>query len=194
MPLSLIYHFNSNHLIGSLAYKWRFDWPNASPEIIEQQASTPIEGILATLKELKSIRSSTYPGYATIQLEFDQDVDLDMMRFEAASLIRHSIPKLPKAISYPRIFARPTEQERERAFLTYTLQGDQSPYELQRYAQEVLSPELSRIAGIRNIEVYGASPNRWVLSYNPQQWQSLKIDRTKVSQTYTRKLPSIAFR
>ena len=162
-----------------------FAWAGASPEVIEQQATTPIEGVLATLKSMKAISSSTYPGRGQIQLEFDKEADLDLLRYEAAALIRQIIPRLPEAVTYPQIQANRPSGSENTSLLNYTLNGNESPYTLQKYAEELIAPTLARIPGIGDIRVFGASPWIWELNYSPKLWQSLGLKRQQFTQAIT---------
>src|SRR5690554_1775962 len=65
----------------------RFNWSNASPQVIEQETSK-IEGVLGKVNQVKSIESVSSVGSGIITLNFDKKVNLDQKRYEISMLIR----------------------------------------------------------------------------------------------------------
>ncbi|MEM6801464.1 MAG: efflux RND transporter permease subunit, partial [Bacteroidota bacterium] len=159
-----------------------YSWPNASPELIEQQVTAKLEGIFSSIKELKSLKSSTYPNRGEIHISFDKGTDLDLRRYEVSTLIRRVISDLPEAVSYPKISLGSREEDRKGPVLTYTLVGNQSPYEIQDYGEEVLAPMIAQVEGVKNIKLYGANPFAWELTYDPDQLKSLGLSRNDLAR------------
>lgn len=158
-----------------------YTWPNASPEIIEMEATGKLEGILSTIKGIKKISSVSSKGKASITVSFDKYTDIDFARFETASLIRQIYPKLPKEISYPAISINRPDDEEIKPLLTYTLNGDDAPINIQNYANDNIKKKLSLIEGINNIEVYGATPFEWQIIYDGNLLQTLNISKDDIS-------------
>ncbi|MEM8891821.1 MAG: efflux RND transporter permease subunit, partial [Bacteroidota bacterium] len=83
----------------------------------------------------------------------------------------------PEAVSYPEISLGSVEEDRKGPILSYTIVGDQSPYDIQQYGENVIAPELAQIEGVKNIKIYGANPFAWELAYDPDQLRSLGFNR-----------------
>ncbi|MEM8892854.1 MAG: efflux RND transporter permease subunit, partial [Bacteroidota bacterium] len=158
-----------------------YSWQNASPELIEQQVTAKLEGVFSSIKELKSLKSSTYPGRGEILIAFDKGTDLDLRRYEVSTLIRRIIKDLPEAVSYPEISLGSVEEDRKGPILSYTIVGDQSPYDIQQYGENIIAPELAQIEGVKNIKIYGANPFAWELAYDPDQLRSLGLNREELA-------------
>src|SRR5210317_1929648 len=73
-----------------------YNWLNASPRLVEQNVTAPMEGLFNTIIGVKSIESNSFQGGGRINLQFDKKSDMDAMRFEVASKIREIYPKLPE--------------------------------------------------------------------------------------------------
>jgi len=150
-------------------------WDNASPEIMEQQVTSVLEGAFNTLSHIHKISSVSNEGVCTINLKFDKYAPADQMRFELASVIRRVYPALPQGVSYPQIQLERPDEEKEKPLLSYSLNGPVVPLKLQQYAESVIKKKLSFIDGIEHIEVYGASPFEWKVIYHPGQMTSLGL-------------------
>ncbi|MBD2704729.1 efflux RND transporter permease subunit [Spirosoma sp. BT702] len=153
-----------------------YNWPGASPEAVERQVSSRLEGVFSTLDNVKKISSvSGYNrGYVTVEL--DRGADADALRFELAALVRQLYPKLPPDVAYPQIsLFSPDEQSQQKPLLTLQLSGPGSTADLQRYADEQLKPRLAATDGIGSITVYGGSRSEWLLTYDSEALATLQL-------------------
>lgn len=143
-----------------------YTWPNAAPYVLERQVTAPLEAGFNTIKGLKDLQSRSSSGSGTLTLSFDKTTDLDVARFETATVIRQLYKKLPENVSYPTIRVNRPDDEEVRAFLSYSINADQSPYEIQETIKNQIEPTLSSIKNVDKTEVYGANPLEYVLNYN----------------------------
>ncbi len=166
---------NPSRFLPSITIDCR--WPNASPEIMEQQVTSVIEGAVSMTKGVEKVSSVSSKGHSSVTITFDKYSDPDEVRFEIASVIRRIYPQLPEYVSYPQIsMNRPDDDDNSnKALITYTLNGPSTPWQIQKYAEDNIKKQLSQIEGVDRISVYGASPVEWQISYNADILQSLKI-------------------
>lgn len=59
-----------------------------------------------------------------------------------------------------------SESDSSRPFLTYTINAPATPAIIQQYGEEVLQPALAQIEGVNRVELTGARPMEWVLTYD----------------------------
>ena len=159
-----------------------YSWAKASARVLEKEVTSRLEGVLNSIQGVKEIRSKSSEGYGNIQVAFDKDVDLDMARFEMATLIRQVFPELPDGVSYPYLSLK-TENESRQFLISYTLNASASPYFIQQFAEEKIVPGLSLIQGINNVEVYGSTPFVWEVKYNSRTLMALGINTQQVIQS-----------
>ncbi len=152
-----------------------YSWNDISAEILEKEVTSPLEGALASIKGLKEIRSSSYKGYGYISLEFKKGSDMDAIRFEVGSLMRHIYSKLPEGVSRPRVSTQNHNEGDRKLLMTYTLNGEGTTLSLQQYANDHLVPALSLLHQVDQVEATGATPLEWELSYDPYQLQTLQL-------------------
>ena len=174
----------------------RFDMPGNSSRVIEMEATSRLEAMLARIKGIREIRSTSGNGWGKITLEFDKHTPLDAARFEASAIIRQTWPDLPDEMSYPLMeMSRPDEKE-ERPFMNYTLNAPSSPSFIQRFAEEQIKPRLASLDGIYQIDISGATPMEWQLEYDNRQLHALGLTlqdiQTAIRQYYQKEFLGLA--
>lgn len=150
--------------------------PGSSARVVEMEVTSRLEAMLARIKGVKNMESSSDNGSGSITVELDKHVDVDAARFEASTIIRQTWPQLPDGVSYPVITMRVPDEENARPFMIYTLNAPVAPIDIQRYAEEHISPRLSQLNGVYRINLSGATPMEWQLEYDNRQLQSLGIE------------------
>ncbi len=162
----------------------RFSWFNASPEVVEREVITPLEGAFNLVQGIESIYSIAQSSGGNLQLELQRNVDLNYFRFEIASKIRQLYPSLPEGVSFPKIYLNdPDEDVQDRPILTYSLSGKDEPTELYRYASEVLSPKVALTEGVQSIDIQGGNRKGWLIRYEENQLQALQLSSEAIQST-----------
>lgn len=152
-----------------------YNMPGNSARVIEMEVTSRLEAMLARIKGIKEINSTSGNGWGYVTLELDKHTNVDAARFEASTIIRQTWPNLPDGVSYPVLeMSRPDDKE-ARPFMSYTLNAAATPIFIQRFAEDQIKPRLSGIPGIYRIDVSGATPMEWRLEYDNRQLVSLGI-------------------
>lgn len=85
-------------------------YAGTSSRVVEIEATSKLEAMLARIKGIKNIYSTSDNGSGSITIELDKYADIDAVRFEASTIIRQTWPQLPDGVSYPYIrMKRPDE-------------------------------------------------------------------------------------
>lgn len=163
-----------------------YQMPGNSSRVIEMTVTSRLEAMLARVKGIKEISSTSSNGWGSIRLTLDKHTNMEAARFEASTIIRQTWPELPESLSYPLLqMSRPDDKE-ERPFLSYTLNAAAAPIVIQHFAEEQIKPRLSSLAGIYQINVTGATPMEWRLTYDSQQLTSLGVSLEMIQQAIAR--------
>ncbi|WP_279136977.1 efflux RND transporter permease subunit [Parabacteroides johnsonii] len=165
-----------------------YNMPGNSARVIEMEVTSRLEAMLARIKGIKEINSTSGNGWGYVTLELDKHTNIDAARFEASTIIRQTWPSLPDGLSYPILeMSRPDDKE-ARPFMSYTLNAAATPIFIQRFAEDQIKPRLSGIPGIYRIDVSGATPMEWRLEYDSRQLATLGISipdiQKAISQYY----------
>ncbi len=149
--------------------------PNNAARVVEMEATSKLEAMLARIKGIKNMYSTSGNGWGRITIELDKHTPIDIARFEASSIIRQTWPELPREVSYPTLSVNRPDEEASRPFMTYTVNSAATPIVIQRYTENVIKTELSNIQGLYKIEVSGATPMEWQLEYDNDLLETLGV-------------------
>ena len=162
--------------------------PGNAPRIVEAEATSKIESMLARVKGIRGIHSTSGNGRGSITIQFDKHTSIDVARFEVSTIIRQVWPELPRGVTYPSISVSHSDAQATRPFMTYTINSAANPIVIQRYAENVIKTALGGIGGIYNVSVSGATPMEWQLEYDALQLETVGITvndiRQAISQYY----------
>ena len=169
--------------------KVNFGWQDASAKVIEQEATSKLEGVFNTVKGIKNISSTSRKGSGSISMSFKKGVDMDAIRFEVANLIRQSYSELPEGVSYPSL-SKSSANENTSPIVSYSINANESPHYIKKFTENYILPKLTFLKGINKIDVYGAAPFEWVIEYDTKKLFQLNIsvgDIQNAVSTYLQK-------
>jgi len=149
-------------------------WYGASPRVIEKEVTSKLESALSRISSLKNISSQSSKNYGRINLEFKKNVDIDLIRFEVASVIRQVYTQLPQGVSYPEISIG-IKGEKKEVLLVYNIISPASPSFIQKYADENIFHKISKIKGVGDVVVYGANPLEYIVTLDVKKLINLNI-------------------
>ena len=157
-----------------------FGMGGTSARGVEMTATSKLEAMLARVKGIQSISSTSGNGWGSINVSLDKHADAAVARFEASTIIRQTWPELPAGVSYPYIqMASPKSQG---PFFAFTINAPATPSLIQKYAEEHIKTRLAQLPGIYKINVSGATPMEWRLEYDYEQLRALGVSTDEISQ------------
>lgn len=164
-------------------YVW-YSWPNTSPEIIEREVTSKLEGMLAGLPNLTRIESESHLGRGNINLTFSEITDLQATRLEVSTMVRQLYSNFPNGVSYPQISHGGGSSGPKHLF-TYTLNGKYSARELQAWAEETFAQALVDVRDVKEINVTGGDPMEWEIRYDRDKLVSLGLSSSDLQTAIT---------
>lgn len=159
-----------------------FSMPNTTARVVESEVTSKLEGMLARIQGVKEINSSSSNGGGYINIGFDKHADMQQARFEASAIVRQAWPQLPAGVSYPAVHAAKTIDQSARPVLTYTVNASGSTADIMKYAEEFLRPAIGRLQGVNRVELNGATPMEWRLTYDSDRLQALKLTPSSIAE------------
>lgn len=151
-----------------------FSWANASPLAVEQEVTSLLEGALNSLKGVASITSESSNGRGNINLSFAEGVDMDIARFEVATIIRNHFQSLPEGVSYPSVY-QGGQKASDRPVLVYAVLSPPGYANLPRLIDEKVIKHMIAMEGVENAEMYGVYPMFWNVVYDAVKMESLGL-------------------
>ncbi|MBR7156569.1 MAG: efflux RND transporter permease subunit, partial [Lentisphaeria bacterium] len=132
----------------------RCEYEGASPEEIEIEICKRIEDAVSSLDGIRHVTSMAMEDQATIQLEFNMGINVDVAATdirEALNRVREDFPDGAKEPTIRKIDTNATTVV--RAFIV----GDRTRADLYDFADEVIADRFASVAGVGEVRVYGSN-------------------------------------
>lgn len=152
--------------------KVKYSWPHTSAKVIEQNLTSPVEGMLAALKGVESVSSKSSWGRSEIYVKLKESAKVSSVRFEISSMLRQSYERLPEGISYPdvsggEVVYQKSSRDNQQLLLTYLVNADMQTNLIGEYVTENLKRPLEMIEGVSKVEVTGTNLQYQDVVYDP---------------------------
>jgi HAE1 family hydrophobic/amphiphilic exporter-1 len=149
IPVAALPSFNSPVISVSATL------PGASPENMAASVALPLEKEFSTIDGITVISSTNFLGTTSITLEFNNDRDIDKAAVDVQAALLRAQKRLPIEMTIP-----PSYRKINPADTPVLVVRMSSPSvnlaELNDFAENLLSPNLSTISGVAQVLVYGA--------------------------------------
>lgn len=154
----------------------------APPELLEMEATAPLENVFSQLSGLKKIESVSNYNQGYISMEFDKHTDIAFKKFELSTLIRQVYPQLNPRLSYPMIDQRdPKATQRNSNLLIYRVYAPMAPFQIKNTVNETLKKEISQIKGVAAADISGADELQLSIYYEPDVLQSYGLQQQDIA-------------
>ncbi|MDF5756708.1 efflux RND transporter permease subunit [Spongiactinospora sp. TRM90649] len=150
-------------LLPSLSFPGAFvvaPYPGASPEIVEEQVTEPIENSFEGLEGVTEVTSTSREGLSQIQVAFEFGTDIDAAVNDMQEAVSGLNSQLPDDVD-PQIVAGNTD-DLPVLVLAVGDGGDQR--EMAEKIERVMLPEIRSVDGVREAEVNGARGENIVIT------------------------------
>ncbi|HYD93940.1 MAG TPA: efflux RND transporter permease subunit [Noviherbaspirillum sp.] len=128
--------------------------PGASPEVMAASVATPLEKQFSTIAGLATISSSSALGSTSITLEFEPNRDIDAAAVDVQAALLRAQRGLPDEMTSLPSYRKVNPADAAILLLALT-SPSLSLSELNDYAENLMSPALSTINGVAQVQVYG---------------------------------------
>ncbi len=128
--------------------------PGAGPETMASSVATPLEKQFSTISSLDVISSTSVQGETQITLEFNQNRDIDEAAVDVQAALFRASRNLPPEMTTPPSYRKVNPGEFSIIFVTLT-SPSMALSELDSYAENLISPTLSTLPGVAQINVAG---------------------------------------
>jgi len=135
--------------------------PGASPQLIEQQVTEPIEQAVRAVGDIERVTSTSATSVSTITVELRYGIDLD----KAASDLQAAVARasLPSGVE-PEVFTGSLD---DLPVLQLALSGGTDDAALAETVTTTVVPRLERTAGVRDVAVSGIADERVTVTLDP---------------------------
>ena len=125
----------------------------ASPETMDAEVTSVIEGAVARVSGVKNINAASEENNARIRAEFSTGVPLDVAANDVREAVARISRRLPDGVEEVTVVKADTDAA---PIIRLALVSDRLPQEaLTRLAEDDVSPELSAIPGVATVQLFG---------------------------------------
>src|SRR5690606_31621730 len=141
-------------LLPSLSFPGAFvvtSYPGASPDIVEEQVTEPLEDSFQGLAGLEKMTSTSKEGLSQIQVAFEYGTDVEAAVSRMQQAVNRVSGQLPSGVE-PRVVAGNTD---DIPVLVLAVGDGGDPKEMADKLRTIVLPELRAIEGVREAQVTG---------------------------------------
>lgn len=126
-------------------------YPGASPEKVESEVSGALEKMVGTVNGVKNVTSTSSENSSVISLEFEDDTNMDAAMVKVSSAVNQTT--LPEGAGEPMIMQ--ISADMMATMMTSVDYEGKSGYELSKFIDENIIPELERQDGVASVSASG---------------------------------------
>src|SRR5262245_42652941 len=140
-------------------------YPGASADTMAVSVAAPLERQFAAIAGISTITSSNTQGSTQVTLEFDLNRSIDAASLDVQSAISVAMARLPQDLPTPPAYRRVNPADAPIIFLALTSNTTPSQ-DMNEFADKVMSPRLSTITGVAQINIQGAQKRAVRIKYD----------------------------
>ncbi|HEY0118764.1 MAG TPA: efflux RND transporter permease subunit [Cellulomonas sp.] len=127
--------------------------PGASPQIVEEQVTTPIEQAVRSVANVEQVTSTSSTNVSSTTVRLAYGIDLDKATSELQRAVDAARTSLPSGVE-PSVFTGSLD---DLPVLQIALSGATDNATLEKTVTATVVPRLERIAGVRDVAVTGVA-------------------------------------
>lgn len=153
--------------------------PDASPDVVEESVTIPLEQALSAVPEVDSVTTTTSSGevWATVMWSFNADSERVMQAVRAA--VDGAKPLLPQQAEV-EVFSASMD---DVPVVQFAVSGPEGDAELGTRVDSVLVPALQGVSGVQRVDVTGQQEEQVQLTFRAADVAAHRIDTAVVAPT-----------
>jgi HAE1 family hydrophobic/amphiphilic exporter-1 len=160
-----------------------FPYPGSTPEEVERQITRPMEEVLATISDIKRMRSDSHENGGFIALEFDWGIDANVKALEAKEKIdgiRHLLPT-----DLERFYIRKWSSS-DMQLLVLRLSSNRDLSNSYDMLNRNLKRRIERIEGVSKVDLYGVEKKEIRIQLSVDRIIVHRVDIARLTETLRR--------
>src|SRR5512142_1203689 len=156
-------------------------YPGASPEGVEKEVLDPVEEQITAISGVKTVMGKAYDGYGLVIIEFNFGTNMSDATQEIRDKISAIRADLPTEMKEP-VITKLNDTDRPIVSLALT-STSLSQADLTRLADPKITRELRSLAGVAEVQVFGAVKREMTVELQPDRLQAAGVSVAQVVQS-----------
>jgi len=152
----------------------------ASPETMATSVALPLEKQFQTVPGLKTISSTSTLGSTSLTLEFEESRSIDAAAVDVQAALLRAQRALPQDMTNPPSYRKVNPADAP-VILISLRSPSMSPSDLQDFADHLISPTLSTMSGVAQVNTFGSKRFAVRVRIDPQAITARNISLDEVS-------------
>jgi HAE1 family hydrophobic/amphiphilic exporter-1 len=148
--------------------------PGADPDTMASGVAAPLENQFSTIAGIDTMTSSSTQGFTNVTIQFSLDRNIDAAAQDVQAAISAAQRQLPRAMPQPPTFRKVNPADFPIMFLAMHSETIHRTA-LDEYAETLLARQISTIAGVAQVSVFGASKYAVRIQADPDALASRQI-------------------
>ena len=157
----------------------RANYPGASPETVDAEVTSIVEGAVARVSGVKAIRSSSEENNFRIRVEFGPGVDLDDAASDVREAVSRVLRELPDAVEQLTVVK--ADQDASPIVQIAAFSDQLGEEALARIVEQDIVPELISIDGVADVSLFGDRQRLLRVVVDPLRLTSYGLSVTDVA-------------
>lgn len=155
-------------------------YPGASPNEVENSVTKKIEDAVASMANLKDIKSTSFEGVSVVVVEMNNNADPDLGLQEAQRKVNAILSTLPDDVKTPSLDKISLD---DLPIITLSASAKMDSKAFYDLIDQRIQPALSQINGVAKINLIGGEQREIRVNINPDRLQAFDISPLQVQQT-----------
>jgi len=161
----------------------RAEYPGASPETMDSEVVSILEGAVARVSGIKNIQSASEENNGRMRIEFRPGIDLDSAASDVREAVNRVSRQLPDRLEQVVVVKADDDS---RSIVNIAVISDQLvEEEITRIVEQDIIPELVSIDGVADVQLSGARQRMLRVVLDPLRLASYGLSVTDVAQVLT---------
>ncbi len=155
-------------------------YPNTSPEEIENLVTKPIESQMATVENLKGMTSISREGMSLIIVEFEYGTDMNFASLEMREKVALISDFLPENAGDPMVFKLNPQM---MPIMEVEFSSDKPLSELYSLVDKEIDSKLERINGVASADIFGGLEKEISIRIDQEKLKGYNLSLSQISST-----------
>jgi multidrug efflux pump len=158
-------------------------YTGASPEVVDSEVTTVMEGAIATVPGIERISSEAELSGSRTVVIFRAGRDIDQAAADIRAAVRAAAPNLPEAADAPEVEKNDSQSD---PVIWMTMTSDRlSASELTDFAERNVTDRLETVPGVASVNIYGDRPFAMRVWLDPQAMAARRVTVGEVQAALT---------